>query len=349
MESAIPEHLRCPRTRLRRAPETYVPAFASWAARMGADVTRIVIAHYGIQWREAASTDAAHATMDMIIAWLKGEAGPGHHELVRYVDEAGFQTLTAVAYWDDIERFGRWQNDGALESWFRSDDRLTDGHGYFREILWPSITHVETLFSSSDKFEGAAVLARTFSGEIREHGYWGGMRDRIPASQTDALVPCGSPRIDGAGTGRRVRIQGHDNLALIHSGQDWSETAEGERERYLGGVEPILRAGMDFLRDHGLAIGCYFNRYVTLQDEGGLPREKSFAVSAWRSLEHLERWAESHPTHLAIFDSFMRIVQPSGAMMRLRLFHEVVVAKASEQTYEYVNCHSKTGLMRAVE
>ena len=33
---------------------------------------------------------------------------------------------------------------------------------------------------------------------------------------------------------------------------------------YLGDVEPVLREGMDFLRDQGRAIGCYANRYMSV-------------------------------------------------------------------------------------
>ena len=41
------------------------------------------------------------------------------------------------------------------------------------------------------------------------------------------------------------------NLCLIRSGQDWGDTEADERRMYLRDVEPVLRAGMDFLRDEG--------------------------------------------------------------------------------------------------
>lgn len=60
------------------------------------------------------------------------------------------------------------------------------------------------------------------SGEVQEHAYWGGMRDRIPLSQTDAMTPGGAPELIRAGA--RLRVVAHDNLCLIRSGQDWSDT-----------------------------------------------------------------------------------------------------------------------------
>ncbi len=77
--------------------------------------------------------------------------------------------------------------------------------------------------------EGVAVLADGMSGEIQEHAYWGGMRDRIPLSQTDAMSPGGEPRVirDGA----RIRVVAHDNLCLIRSGQDWTDTEASSARR----------------------------------------------------------------------------------------------------------------------
>ena len=35
-----------------------------------------------------------------------------------------------------------------------------------------------------------------------------------------------------------------------------------------------------------------------------------------------------------------------GAAAQLKLYHDVTVAAASEQYFEYCNCHSKTGMLR---
>ena len=81
---------------------------------------------------------------------------------------------------------------------------------------------------------------------------------------------------------------------------------------YLQDVEPILRAGMDFLRDEGVAIGCFANRYMTIVDRDGKPTEKSYGMSWWKSLAALERWSESHPTHVRIFGAAMQYLSKLG-------------------------------------
>ena len=71
--------------------------------------------------------------------------------------------------------------------------------------------------------------------------------------------------------GDRLRVKPHDNICLIRSGQDWSDTASAERKMYLDDVEPVLREGMEFLRDEGRSIGCFANRYMTVLDRDGQP------------------------------------------------------------------------------
>jgi aldoxime dehydratase len=184
------------------------------------------------------------------------------------------------------------------------------------------------------------------SGEVQEHAYWGGMRDRIPLSQTSEMAPAGSA--SAVRDGSRVQVIPHDNLCLIRSGQDWGDTEATERKMYLEDVEPVLREGMDFLRDNGRSIGCYANRYMTVVASDGTPTEKSYGMSWWKSLAALERWAESHPTHVRIFGAAMKYLSTLGPAAKLRLYHEVTVARADEQFFEYVNCHPQTGMLNAV-
>ncbi len=268
------------------------------------------------------------------IPW--GEDGPARKDRARYTDEEGIATTVFIGYWDDTDAFDRW---------FGSVGRhWTSVRGRFVEIIRPTVDRYETLFSSTGRMEGVATLTDSLSGEIEEHAYWGGVRDRIPLSQNDPLTSDGEP--DFIRDGDRVTVVPHHNICLIRSGQDWADTAGSEREMYLRDVEPVLRAGMDFLRDDGLDIGCFANRYMTVVDEHGTDTDKSFGMSWWRSLGDLESWAESHPTHVAIFGAALKYLSTMGPAASLRLYHEVTVAAADEQYFEYFGCHDRTGLLR---
>ncbi len=41
-------------------------------------------------------------------------------------------------------------------------------------------------------------------------------------------------------------------------------------------IQPVLLEGMNFLRDDGLQVGCYCNRYVYHVDENGNLLDKGF-------------------------------------------------------------------------
>ena len=343
MESAIPSHLETARSRHRRVPDDYAPPYPSFVARHMPAVARVIMAYFGVQFR-GEPTAAATGALVQIAKRFAGENGPTHWDRAQHVDQAGYTNVVSVAYWDDAGRFDAWF-DGAREAW--TGGGATEGLGRFIEVLRPHVARYETLFSSLGRPEGVVVLADGMSGEVQEHAYWGGMRDRIPLSQTDPMSPGGNPELirDGA----RLRVNAHDNLCLIRSGQDWSDTEASERKLYLDDVEPVLREGMDFLRDDGLAIGCYANRYMQVLSADGKASEKSYGQSWWRSLAALERWAESHPTHVKIFGAAMKYLSTLGPSAKLRLYHEVTVAAADEQFFEYLNCHAKTGMLAAVE
>ncbi|QRP43440.1 phenylacetaldoxime dehydratase family protein [Amycolatopsis sp. FDAARGOS 1241] len=170
----------------------------------------------------------------------------------------------------------------------------------------------------------------------------------MPQGQTDRLEPTGEPVAETDPASGVITVRPPGNLCLIRSGQEWTETEGDERALYLGDVEPVLRAGMDFLRDDGLAVGCYANRYVRVTDETGAETDKSFGLSGWHSPADLEAWAESHPTHVAIFRAAMKYLSTLGPAANLRLYHEVTVIDAGRQEFRYLGCHDRTGLLRAV-
>jgi aldoxime dehydratase len=348
MESAIAVHLQCPRTQPSRVDAGYVPSYPCWTARADSTVEQVVMGYFGVQSRGPAAHGIACRALMQIVAGFAADDGPGHHDLTHYVDAAGYDNMIAIAYWRSPAAFGRWRDSSAVANWWNDPARLTDGVGYFREILSPRTEHFETMFNTPDDAEGIGRVMDGMSTPFREHGYWGSMRERIPLAQTDALTPGGQLQghTDATQAGR-VRLSGHSNVAVIRSGQQWSRTTGRERELYLQEMEPVLARGMLFLRDHGRDIGCYSNRYMHHIDNAGQRQEKSFGLSFWRSLGDMEQWAESHPTHVEIFGTFLRMVQALDFQLALSVYHEVSVLKPDEQDYEYINCHSGTGLLPA--
>ncbi|NYI76724.1 phenylacetaldoxime dehydratase family protein [Nocardioides panzhihuensis] len=351
MESAIDTHLKCPRTLSRRVSEDYTPPFPMFVARGDKAIQQTVMAYFGVQFEDESKRPQALAAFQHIIGTFSLADGPLSHDLTHHVDNQDHHNLMAVAYWTDPAAYCRWLRSDDVNGWWSADERLDEGLGYFREIIAPRADQFETLYAFTEDFPGIGGVmgergtGSTVSGEIEEHGYWGSMRDRIPASQVDwmeatedLVVVSGDPSKDG-----RVIVRGHDNIAVIRSGQEWSAAGEEERNLFFDEILPSLQDGMDFLRDNGAEMGCYSNRFVRSIDIDGNELDESYNIGHWRALDKLERWAESHPTHLRIFVTFFRVV---AGLEKLRLYHEVSVSDAKDQMFEYINCHPQTGMMR---
>ncbi len=348
LDSSIPSHLRCPRTRSRRVSDTWKPAVPMYSARGDASIENLIMAYFGVQTKGEETKARACSAYQTILASFQQADGPARHDLVQHVDGLGHLNLIAVAYWTDTEQYDRWSQSAVISDWWGSDERLADGVGYFREVFRPRMEQFETIYTHDyGPLEGVSILMGSMSEPILEHGYWGSMRDRLPMSQTDTLDPKGDLAVQQGNPelGGRIIVTGHDNLTLIRSGEDWSKTEGEERETWFKKIEPVLLEGMNYLRDEGLEVGCYCNRYCYHLDEKGNLEDRGFGVSLWRSLSKLESWAESHHTHLSIFVTFMRLAKKFKS---LTLYHEVSVFDASNQYYEYINCHPDTGILKAV-
>jgi aldoxime dehydratase len=85
-----------------------------------------------------------------------------------------------------------------------------------------------------------------------------------------------APRMLANRHGSSVTIVPHENLCMIRSGQNWVDICGEERDLYLGHVRPTLIAGMTFLLDEGLDIGCFSCRFMQVLDAIGAPMESSF-------------------------------------------------------------------------
>lgn len=209
----------------------------------------------------------------------------------------------------------------------------------------------------------------------------GSMRDRMAAAQTDPLIgekafpnssSSSSPELANKKQkiidtrSQRIHIPGRPNLAMIRSGQDWSNTTPHERSLYLDTMHPVLTKGMTFLRDHGSEVGCISNRFMTCTRKTPssiitshnntttttcttttTTTDRTFGLAYFDDLTSLEGWSKQHRTHLDIFARFLSYAAELQNQVSLRLFHEVMVLKPEQQFLEYVGCHDGTGMLRS--
>ena len=327
----------------RRMPPNWTPPEPAWAASFDTQLQPVVMAYFGTQLPEGDTALRPHRVCD----FFEGDHAPSSFESASYIDRVGRRNLISVAYWTDPVRYQRW-NDARFASWWSDAARVREEVGYFREILVVPRERFETIFSFDYKI-GVAKVGGPAVGPIREHGYWGSMRDRLAVSADDDLISSYGETLPRLGTsettGRRLRVHAVQNLAVIRSGQDWTECSGTQLGFYNESIAPTLRDAMHSLRDSPNETGCCEMRFAQLLDRGGAPVTKTFGLGYFLSLAHLEHWASTHPKHLAILTHFMKMVGEYRRELKLKLWHEVSVLPAVGQTFEYLNCHPETGLL----
>lgn len=328
----------------RNMPENWVSPVPAWSADLG-DSSAIAIAYYGVQHHTGDTRDSEAA-----FALLRhGPDAPEHIERGRFNDLAGFLNEVFVCYWRVPETCARFSEQSTFARWLADDARLSGDVGVWIEAFRIPMTRFETLFSTQCSAGAARLTNYPMTGPIAEHGYWGGMRDRIPTSETDELSSPldGAPSIaDKAETRhRRIVLAAPENLCLIRSAQDWSACRGDERDSYLRDVHPMLKKGMTFLMENPAETGCLTCRFIEQLTHDGDADDKTFGMAYFVDMSRLEAWSKSHPTHLAIFGSFMSLAQRLGGTITLRLWHEVAVLQADWTRLEYINCHRRTGLL----
>ncbi len=234
-----------------------------------------------------------------------GPDTPDHLERARIVNvgaDIGNDTTVFLGCWTDPESYRRWaQRSEALNR-----------PGVLGETAFIPGERWETIHSTPKEMPGVRNLLKVERTDI--HEYWGAARDRMPASAEDDLAAEPGEPLPG-------------NLCLIRSGQIWEHCEEAERALYFADVEPHLTAGIDFLAEHP-ETGCISSRFLREQTIDGEDLESTSFVGWFTDLKSLEDWSKSHPTHLAIFHSFLAMVGELGAEVKLRLWHEVAAVPA---------------------
>ena len=359
LECAIPQHLRRERKCPVNTPPNYVPPFPAYCARFPTKMADLVIAIMGVQCSPPSGSDATSISKIKEFASNAPNAlRPSFWEVTAVTDKKGAYNVAVIAYWPGVDLHRKWQAESGFDAWWQSPDREHDGHGWFQEVLRPTVDRFETVFSNPEHPEGAANMQEKISGEMEEHAYWGSMRDRLAAAQDQELkgskLGSSNDKVNGehanGSMSKRVRVPGKQNLCVIRSGQDWSDTLPEERKLYLEAIHPVLVEGMKFLRDEGRDVGCYaMNLWDVVEPKSFKANlERTFGLGYFDDLASLEHWSKSHQTHINIFGGFLMYAKKLNNVLSLRLFHEIYVLEPDQQFFEYIGCHEETGMMNAL-
>ena len=315
--------------RPRNMPEGHWPDFTTYFLRYEAGMRTVVRVTIG------AAGPRASEVIERAIALMRGADAPLTFERGRVMVPADPATQVLFAYWDDLEAHGRWARTPGVEGLFAAAD---DGPPRWCETALLPLTHTEAHFSQQTRETGLGRVPGTSHAFCPIVGYWGSGRDRIPIAADDPLDP--GPVESGAiaEDGPVVTMVGPANLCTIRTSQDWQGAPPDHLEWYEKEVEPVLRAGVEHLHANPGDSGCLSVRYIRETDLAGVDLDRTCVLAEFRSLADLERWAQDHPTHHAIFGAAMKMVRRFEEDLGIRLFHEVSVLPAGQFQARYVDC-----------
>jgi hypothetical protein len=350
LDDAPPEAWGPPqRTFAVRKKPGFEPAVQRWSFRLPDDCAQLRVAFLGAQGPD--DTTIEHdGFADWIDRQLVGHAsGPTVVDRARFTDPQGLRNHVVAAYGGDEARHRGGRDDPAVRRWWDAPDRVRARTGIWQEILRVPRDRQESIYWR----DYPAGLMRSDAVDVYPTpycGYYGAMRDRIPLAAVDPLDGSPdavlAPRSERVGFGQRWRIVPPHDLAVIRSANTWGRMDDGQLADYRAHLSGPLEQGMAFLREAPVASGCASLRMMRTHDERGVEVPEDHALGHFLSLRHMERWAEGHATHAAIFGAAISRYRRYGASNQLRTWHEVFILPEGDQRFEYVNCHPATGLLR---
>lgn len=322
----------------KNMPPKWQPPAPAWQARWN-DKSALRVAYFAIQDSSAKHLEE-WAMLNLYSENSTCAIGPLLLERGHFLDAKSQDNYLLVSYWRESDYQFWWSEN--KRSWYDLADRLS--LGLWRETMSLPVDNFETLLSSPD-VHGLASCSDQLEGPILEHGYPGGMRDRITRCNLKD-VRGGENYLSSQNLSESVvMIPLPENFCMIRSGQDWGQCNDEQSADYLDNVHPVLQVGMDYLRDQGEECGCYSMRLVEVMDNDWLPTQQTFGLGYAKDIFVFEDWAKSHPTHLNIFGKFMAMVEKYADQLQLQLWHEVAVSSGGAGECEYIQCHGKTGIL----
>ncbi|KAK5994635.1 Phenylacetaldoxime dehydratase-like protein [Cladobotryum mycophilum] len=356
--------MSCPvRTYPLVKPKDHRPPIPRWSLKFPNEATHVYTAYLGVQWhsKSPATIQAALQAIHATRSWIDNNASDPSFafESFNFLDGNDAPSSKVwVCYWAEEGKYKETLDRLSLAAIF--SDLPTDGRtsvGLWCERFSSPLSRLETNYSGLDYLPGLAKLPGVSTEEHSLTAYWGAARDRIPDSAHDLFEQdedsVQSPAEELSGVGQHLVGSNYNNIVHIRSGQFWENCALEECQAYESKLKPKLEAGLHYIWENPYLIGAMGLRYLRNTEngdgmvaEGNSTLKETCAAGFFTSLHSLERWAKTHPSHLAIYTGAMKHAKVWGAERKFRTWHEVSVLKQGEANFEYLNCLPNTGVIR---
>ena len=327
---------------MKLRPENFEPPYPAFTCELFKLRPNVTLGQIALQYRDGERQDDVTALQSQIDTCLVGASAPWRREQCTHVDAFGYRNDVTVAYWQHREDFQLWRQRADVVEWADAAHPF----GVWIEALTCPIPQMETSYSTAEPAWGLAPRCPVHLDP--DHGYFGAMRDRIPAAEDRGLAAevdrLPERDLEQDTEGRHLRVDLPGNVCFIRTVQGWRDCGPEQQADYEKILAPVYRAGVEFLRDNPRDTNCVSARLVDMLDSRAQIQTQTLAW--FLGLEYLERWAHEHPTHHAILNGMTAFAERYDMNVELVLGHEVYVAPQGYSHAEYSNCHPATGFLR---
>ncbi|MCG8441643.1 MAG: phenylacetaldoxime dehydratase family protein, partial [Caulobacterales bacterium] len=258
--------------KVRSKPETYEPPYDAHTSIFPPDWTEYAACLIGVQ--AAPGADAGPLRSELEGA-LTREPAPLHFERVEETDAQGYVNSVYIAYWRGSQQADAWRGRPDVKSLFETP--RSGPLGLWRETILAPIANVDPSgFRSRHEWGVGRYVTQEWE---RYHGYYGSMRDRMPAGHDPVIDREDAPLTHASAPdsfGRRLVVQGHDNLCYIRGVFGWRQARQEQQDVFLAEMMPVYETGVRFLRDNPIETGCIsarIAREVTTDRDTGIDAE----------------------------------------------------------------------------
>lgn len=308
----------------------------------GAD-GNVAVAIIGIQHREPKIVKEVASTLGQLMS-----AGfkPGNLERFEFLDPQNYSNEVFIGYWLHERDFKAWRESEDVANWIENLSLDVGAPGVWLEVMTAPVDRYQYGAPVVQK-DGLATLGELAKSD--KFGYWGGYRDRVPASVNDRFespLP-GLPKAAlKQSIGQRIQLSIPDNVCFIREGQDWSKAGEEERNVWKTTMDEVVRSWTGILVERAADSGTLNLRSMNdLDAASGERLDKQTQVAFLLSLDGIERAARTWKEHLAVHSSLIRMFREATFKPTMNIWAEMFILKTGDMKPLYVNCHPHTGLL----
>jgi aldoxime dehydratase len=311
-------------------------------ATFGPEVDKLVYGIFGVQSKDSEKSKRYAAELRRL---LQGVNGAPAIERMTCKDSEGYYCDITIGYWKRVADYDTWFASPAVRSWWKAFP-LDASVGLWREVMTPHKDYYQYGAGVPQK-GGLSALGELIPCD--KFGYWGGYRDRVPASTHDKFLPAFQDmpqRVARETFGKRLSVKLPNNICYIREGQGWNLSGDAERQIWKEQMEKPVDQWVSELHENPYKTGCFSLLFGREHDmTTGEPIEKQSQLAFLLSLSHIERAARTNHSHLCVHKSFSEMYTQPKFEPRMHIWVEMVIVKEGDMQTEYVNCHPMTSML----